>query len=745
MTKLDIIENKEPEKIDFKQVETSNEERTATCWQKWKRYPKHVGFIIGNELCERFSYHGMKAVLLLYLRNFIGWSDNTSTAVYHAFLAFAYFMPLVGAIVADQYWGKYKTIIIFSIIYVLGHATKTVAAIPYIPSDIAHAVLAMLGLFLIGVGTGGIKPCVSSFGGDQFTPDQVEEQKQFFSLFYIAINVGALFSTFFTPMFRADVDCYPGETGPKFEECYALAFGVPGILMLTATVLFVMGTKWYTRYPPEGSLIPKVAKCIKSAVSNRWNTPKEKREKEHWLDYSSENSKLIRNTKYLLRIILLFTPIPFFNALFDQKGSRWIIQLLGMDLYLGSVLILPDQVNLINPFLIVVLVPFFTFVLYPLINKIVRVTPLRKMTFGFFLTAVTYVICALVQLEQDKYITAVPDEHQHGLRFINTEICPITVKIENGADDVILEMQPQNASSIQFIDLSNPVTVGYTSCNGNQNSLSLNDSAFMPEKVTEVVFSPSDILMFDMEIDKTENCKAKISSINTLQKDIKLSIKDEEFIMGAGSQTGIPVQIDGRGRAMITAEDPSNGDSFQFEMEVGCSGIYTVVIDESSSALNAWLINDIKENVVSVGWILPQYFLITCAEVLISVTGLEFSYSQAPPSMKAVITACWLLTVAIGNIIVLIVAEAAFFESQANEFFLFAGLVVAAGVAFAFLSVRYVYVDEREFEEEILQEQEKARKRAELYRRKKLAKESGVAINEMQMQENEDYEKPIKM
>ena len=73
------------------------------------------------------------------MRNFLGWTDNTSTAVYHAFLAFAYFMPLVGAIVADQYWGKYKTIIVFSMIYVLGHATKTVAAIPYIPSDIAHA------------------------------------------------------------------------------------------------------------------------------------------------------------------------------------------------------------------------------------------------------------------------------------------------------------------------------------------------------------------------------------------------------------------------------------------------------------------------------------------------------------------------------------------------------------------------------------------------------------------------------
>ena len=78
------------------------------------------------------------AVLLLYLRNYLDWDDDTSTSVYHAFTVMAYLFPLFGAIVADSYWGKYKTIIYLSLVYVLGHIVKTVAAIPYVPTKTAH-------------------------------------------------------------------------------------------------------------------------------------------------------------------------------------------------------------------------------------------------------------------------------------------------------------------------------------------------------------------------------------------------------------------------------------------------------------------------------------------------------------------------------------------------------------------------------------------------------------------------------
>jgi len=106
---------------------------------------------------------------------------------------------------------------------------------------------------------------------------------------------------------------------------------------------------------------------------------------------------------------------------------------------------------------------------------------------------------------------------------------------------------------------------------------------------------------------------------------------------------------------------------------------------------------DIYENDVSMFWMIPQYFIITLGEVFLSVTGLEFSYSQAPQSMKSVLTSFWLLTVSIGNIIVLIIAETSLIPSQADEYFLFAGLIAFAAIVFLFLAMRYKYVDESVF------------------------------------------------
>jgi dipeptide/tripeptide permease len=87
----------------------------------------------------------------------------------------------------------------------------------------------LLGLFIIALGTGGIKPCVSAFGGEQFVrPQQDKQLEQFFSVFYFAINAGSLISTFVTPILREDVHCFGSNS------CFPLAFGVPALLMIVA-------------------------------------------------------------------------------------------------------------------------------------------------------------------------------------------------------------------------------------------------------------------------------------------------------------------------------------------------------------------------------------------------------------------------------------------------------------------------------------------------------------------------------
>ncbi|OXB79918.1 UNVERIFIED_CONTAM: hypothetical protein H355_000948 [Colinus virginianus] len=151
-------------------------------------YPLSIFFIVINEFCERFSYYGMRAVLVLYFKYFLRWDDNLSTAIYHTFVALCYLTPILGALIADSWLGKFKTIISLSIVYTIGQAVMAVSSINDMtdqnrdgsPDNIAvHVALSITGLILIALGTGGIKPCVSAFGGDQFEDHQFAIKNRF--------------------------------------------------------------------------------------------------------------------------------------------------------------------------------------------------------------------------------------------------------------------------------------------------------------------------------------------------------------------------------------------------------------------------------------------------------------------------------------------------------------------------------------------------------------------------------------
>uniref|UniRef100_A0A8C1YI22 Solute carrier family 15 member 2 n=1 Tax=Cyprinus carpio TaxID=7962 RepID=A0A8C1YI22_CYPCA len=285
-------------------------------------YPVSIAFIVVNEFCERFSYYGMKAVLTLYFIHYLNWDKDLSTAVYHAFSSLCYFTPLLGALIADSWLGKFKTIIYLSIVYVIGHVVKSVGAIPDVGDSTLHIALSMVGLVLIAFGTGGIKPCVAAFGGDQFDE---ENRTKFFSIFYMSINAGSVLSTIVTPILRGDVKCFGGD-------CYALAFGVPAALMVIALVVFISGSGLYKKSPPEGNVLVRVCKCIGFAIQNRWRNSKKSPKKSHWLDWAEEKypKRLIQEIKMVFRVLVLYIPLPMFWALFDQQVQDYIYPLRKM-------------------------------------------------------------------------------------------------------------------------------------------------------------------------------------------------------------------------------------------------------------------------------------------------------------------------------------------------------------------------------------------------------------------------------
>ncbi|XP_056610868.1 solute carrier family 15 member 2 [Triplophysa dalaica] len=654
-------------------------------------YPVSIAFIVVNEFCERFSYYGMKAVLTLYFINYLGWDKNLSTAVYHAFSGLCYFTPLLGALIADSWLGKFKTIIYLSIVYVIGHVVKSVGAIPDVGNSTVHIVLSITGLILIAFGTGGIKPCVAAFGGDQFDEEHTAERTKFFSIFYMSINAGSVLSTIITPILRGDVQCFG-------RDCYALAFGVPAVLMIIALVVFIAGNGLYKKSPPEGNVLLRVCKCIGFAIRNRWRNSKNSPKRKHWLDWAEEkfSKRLIQEIKMLFRVLVLYIPLPMFWALFDQQGSRWTLQATRMNMDFGGAFILkPDQMQMLNALLILVFIPIFDMGIYPLIGLCrIKLTPLKKMAIGMILGALAFGAATIVEINVIKTVVKPPAARESLVQVYNLMDTEVTVQFPgqtNFSEPIKSYEDPVGYTSLSLTGESqiHTVTVNH---NGAAHQCQL---AFKEQTAYSLILhgqpDGTACKLVEDHITKSETGAAYLRFINTRSESINITVGTAEFYapVDYGNSHNLSVQ-----RGEYNGVQCVSGLS-RYQIDLGLldfGASYTVILKGGREELTFTKMEDIQANNIHIGWQVPQYALITAGEVMFSITGLEFSYSQAPTSMKSVLQAGWLMTVAFGNVIVLIVAEGAGME-QWTEFLLFAGLLVAVSIIFSIMAYFYTYVD----------------------------------------------------
>ncbi|XP_004642255.1 solute carrier family 15 member 2 isoform X1 [Octodon degus] len=656
-------------------------------------YPLSIAFIVVNEFCERFSYYGMKAVLTLYFLYFLHWSEDTSTSVYHAFSSLCYFTPILGAAIADSWLGKFKTIIYLSLVYVLGHVLKSLGAIPILGGKMAHIILSLLGLSLIALGTGGIKPCVAAFGGDQFEEKHAEERTRYFSVFYLSINAGSLISTFITPMLRGDVQCFG-------EDCYALAFGVPGLLMVIALVVFAMGSKMYKKPPPKGNIVAQVIKCIGFAISNRFkNRSRNIPRRQHWLDWATEKypKQLIMDVKALTRILFLYIPLPMFWALLDQQGSRWTLQATKMNGDLGFFVLQPDQMQVLNPLLVLIFIPLFDLVIYRLIAKCgIHFSSLRKMAVGMILACLAFAVAAIVEIKINGMAPPQPGSQEIFLQVLNLADDDVKVTVLGKGNNSLLA---ESINSFQKpthyfkLHLNSKSQDFHFHLKYHNLSVQTEHSVVENNWYTMVLHADgenlSSIMVKNVE-NKTVNGMTTVRFINTLPRDVTISLgTDDSFTVrkdyGVSAYRTIP-----RGEYPAV---PCKAEDKDFSLNLGLldfgASYLLVITNITSKGLQAWKTEDILANHMSIAWQLPQYALVTAAEVMFSVTGLEFSYSQAPSSMKSVLQAAWLLTIAFGNIIVLVVAQFSGLLQWA-EFILFSCLLLVVCLIFSIMSYYYV-------------------------------------------------------
>lgn len=520
--------------------------------QETTRWPPGIPFIIGNEAAERFSYYGMRSILVLYMAEvlyaqhpaFRHAPERFAQEHYHLFTAGVYALPLLGAIVADRLLGKYATIMSLSLVYCVGHAVLAL---------FETSVWGLwTGLGLIALGAGGIKPCVSAHMGDQFGKNNWFRLRSAYQMFYFVVNFGSFFSTLIVPwVWRA--------YGASW------AFGIPGLLMGIATLLFWLGRhrfvhvparpggklglldaassialfmtvghffftagasiavwlptslgflalglalfSWRQRLQPDDGFLAVLVWTLRAKLTPTRGTSAQAGSQPGFFGAARSHfgSEVVEGPIAVLRIVSVFVLVSFFWALFDQHGSSWILQARAM--YRPSVFGQPidaAQVPSLNPVLVMLLIPLMNSVVYPALDRAgVAFTPLRRMTVGMLIASLSFVAVALIQRE-----------------------------------------------------------------------------------------------------------------------------------------------IGGRG-----------------------------------------------EGVVHIGWQIVPYVLITLAEVLVSVTGLEFAYRQAPRRMKSTIMSFWNLTVSLGNVLVALIAGLAKLPLE-QFFWVFAGLMAASAVLFG---VRAHFYEPRDY------------------------------------------------
>ncbi len=324
-----------------------------------KTMPKGIPYIIGNEAAERFSFYGMKGILVIFMTQFLfmmpgsgseAMSKSAAIENYHMFTTAVYFFPVLGALLADIVLGKYLTIMLLSVVYCAGHGVLAMLGSTEVMSP---GIILATGLVLISVGSGGIKPCVSAHVGDQFGKQNSHLIEKVFGWFYFSINTGAFLSTMLTPWL---LEWY----GPHW------AFGVPGVLMALATIAFWMGRKVFIHIPPGG------------------------------MGWFSETFSFV-GIKAILKLAIIFIFIAVFWALFDQTGSSWVLQAEDLNRNWLGMNWLSSQIQAVNPIMILIYIPIFQFVVYPLVNKVWKLTPIRKISVGLFVMVIGFGMVGIVQ------------------------------------------------------------------------------------------------------------------------------------------------------------------------------------------------------------------------------------------------------------------------------------------------------------------------------------------------------------
>ena len=605
------------------------------------RFPPGIPYIVGNEGAERFSFYGMQQLLYVYLCGlFVGFAVNVpeaqaklaeihATQVTHLFIAGVYLFPMIGAILADRLLGKYRVILWISLLYCLGHGTLALAGRAGATGNLGFATTAVYaGLIFISLGAGGIKPCVSANVGDQFTAKNAHLVTRVFQVFYFIINFGSFFAILLIPWLY------------KFYGA-ELAFGVPGILMAVATIVFWIGRNQFVRVPPRPG------------------------GKLGLLDFLASS--------------LLASPLLVLVAV-GAAVAETIVQAAMSDRTGAVVTALAQIVAGYWPHALIAAGGFaLGAVLFSLRQRLQQDT-------GFF--AVLLYCFRRRSTRQPGEDFWAPARARFGEEAADGPPAVLRIVVVFSMVSVFWGLYYQNSST--WVEQARAMNLTLT----------------VPAIVWEYWAWPGSIvgslfgaLWLFLWVGNRPLPRRTTRAILGLLGGWGLGATGLQIVRGGMETiTLLPAQISAANPLFVMIVIPllnvlvyqpleRRGRPLQ-PLPRMAIGLFLAALAFVSVALLQARIVAAGRGEVHVLWQIIPYFILTTAEVLVSVTGLEFAYTQAPRAMKSTIMGFWLLTFSFGNMLVAFLAPLQEL-SLATFFWIFAGLMAASASVFVILAARY--------------------------------------------------------
>ncbi|KAJ2781210.1 peptide transporter ptr2 [Coemansia javaensis] len=389
------------------------------------RVPRQAFLIIATEFCERFTYYGVSGLFQNYIQNgykvpgsnpgALGRGKHTAAGLGNFLQFWCYITPILGAVIADQYWGKYRTILVFSVVYLVGDLVLTLTSIPVsIRAGGAFPGL-VIAIIIIGLATGAVKSNVSPMVAEQYRRtrpfvrrlksgrevlvDRDATIQSIFNWFYWAINVGSL-SSIATTELEHNVDFWP-------------AYLLPTLMFVVCIGVFWLGRNKYVRTPPTGSIVVKAAKCIATGVRRAYLARRggpvlvdAQGRRESWIEYAKPSTmaevpasvtwddKFVGELRRTLRACKVFLFFPIYWLCYGQMSNNLVAQ--AGEMNTGSV---PnDIIQNLDPICLIIFIPIFDMGIYPALRRCgIVVGPITRIFIGFLLAAVSMAYAAIVQ------------------------------------------------------------------------------------------------------------------------------------------------------------------------------------------------------------------------------------------------------------------------------------------------------------------------------------------------------------